>query len=227
MQAISIRDLVKQYDQELVRLGYKKTTLKNYRIFWKQVIGYFDSKQESVFAESTAQRFLDDRYDLSQQLKNGPLTRNEQYVRQMVRYLIHFQQYGETGRPSRVSVWRMRSDEFAELLGAYAEFCLERGYASSTRRRLRSHAVGFFRFLESVGVGRLSPLSAETIVEYLNALPVHSYGSVGLVLTSLRTLLRFLHGNGYHQQDLSEAVPHQQKRTAGSIPSICPGSRCS
>jgi integrase len=56
-------------------------------------------------------------------------------------------------------------------------------------------------------------------VQYVNTLPVHNYGSVGLALTCLRSLLQFLHANGYHHQNLSEAVPHQQARGGSSVPS--------
>ena len=40
MEAISIRDLVTNFDHELTRLNYKNTTLRNYRVFWKQLLSY-------------------------------------------------------------------------------------------------------------------------------------------------------------------------------------------
>jgi len=53
MDTISVRDLVDKYDQELVRLGYKGNSLKNYRVFWNQIIRYFDSNEEMLFSEAT------------------------------------------------------------------------------------------------------------------------------------------------------------------------------
>ena len=189
-------------------------------MFWKQLVRYFDSKEESVFSEDTAKQFLDDRYNLSERLKKGPLTRNEQYVRQMVRKLAHFRLSGEIGRPNRVPLLSIRSEDFANVVGHYAQFCLDQRYAQSTRRNLRGYAVGFLKFLESSSISQISQMSSETIVRYINTLRVHSYHSVGLVLTCLRSLLQFLHANGYHQQDLSEVVPHQQARAGSLVPSI-------
>ena len=219
MGTISIRELVDRYDQELVRLRYKSNTLNNYRVFWKQLLRYFDSKEQSIFSEVTALHFLDDRYNLSERLKKGPLTRNEQYVRQMVRKLAHFQLFGEIGRPNRVPLLSIRSEDFANLLGHYAQFCLDQRYAQSTRRNMRGYAVGFFKFLESSSISQISQMSSETIVRYVNTLQVHSYHSVGLVLTCLRSLFQFLHANGYHHQDLSEAAPSSAgtRRKLGTV----------
>ena len=219
MDAISVRDLVDKYDRELVRLGYKGKSLKNYRVFWNQIVRYFNSNDEMLFSEATSFRFLDDRYNLSKRLEQGPLTRNEQYVRQMVRKLVHFRMSGQTGRRNRVPQRSIRSEDFAEVLGQYAQLCLDKGYAQSTRNNLRHHAIGFFMFLESNSVLSISEVSSETIVNYVNSLPVRNYHSVGLSLTCLRSLLQFLHTNGYHGQDLRDAVPHQQWRPGSSIPS--------
>ena len=160
MDTISVRDLVDKYDQELVRLGYKGNSLKNYRVFWNQIVRYFDRNGEMFFSEATAFRFLDDRYNLSKRLQQGPLTRNEQYVRQMVRKLVHFRMSGQTGRRNRVPQRSIRSEDFAEVLGQYAQFCMDKRYAQSTRNNLRHHAIGFFMFLESNSVRSVSEVSS-------------------------------------------------------------------
>lgn len=219
MDAISIRDLIGTYDQELTRLNYKKSTLKNYRVFWNQLLTYFDGKQEPFFSEATALRFLDDRYGLPKTLQIRPLTRNESAVQQMLRKLVHFRLHGTVGRANRVPLRSIKTDAFADILGHYAEFCCRRGYTMSTRRNLRRHAINFFMFLESNSILKISEMSSQTIVGYVNSLSVYSYPSVGLWLTCLRNVLEYLHTDGYHHQNLTEAVPHQQARTGCTVPS--------
>ena len=219
MEAISIRDLVTNFDHELTRLNYKNTTLRNYRVFWKQLLSYFDGRQETVFSESTAVGFLDERYGLTEALRTRQLTRNEICVRQMVRKLVQFHSHGTVGRVNRVPLRSIRTERFADILGHYAQFCFRHGYAASTRRNLREHGVRFFMFLESRCHLDTSEMSSHTIVDYVNSLSVYSYHSVGLSLTGLRSLLAFLHTNGYHHLDLSEAVPHQQARSGSTVPS--------
>jgi integrase/recombinase XerD len=219
MEAISIRDLTGKYDQELVRLNYKKGTIKNYRIFWRQLVRYFDSKNELIFSEETALQFLDDRYNLTENLRKRPLTRNESSVQQMVRKLVHFWMHGTIGRPNRVPRRSIETDEFAEILGRYADFCFRYGYATSTRRNMRYYAVKFFIFLESNSIPHVSEIIPQIIINYVNSLTVYSYKSVGLCLTCLRSLLDFLHTNGYNHQNLSEAVPRQQARNGCAVPS--------
>ena len=117
MEAISIRGLVAKYDRELVRLGYCKHSLKNYRVFWNQLISHFDSKQQTDFSEKYALQFLDVRYGLSETMKKRQLTRNESYVLQMVRKLVHFHLHGSTGRVNQVPLRSIATDEFTDVLG--------------------------------------------------------------------------------------------------------------
>ncbi len=219
MKAIGIRDLIGTYDRELVRLCYKKGTLKNYRVFWNQLLSYFDSKQEPFFSEETALRFLDDRYGLSQTRTRRRLTRNESAVQQMVRKLVHFQLHGTVGRANRVPLRSIKTDAFADILGHYGEYCCRCGYSPSTRRALRHHAIKLFMFLESNLISKISQMTSQTVVGYVNSLTVHSYRSVGLCLTCLRNVLEYLHAHGYHPQDLTGAVPHQQARAGCTVPS--------
>jgi len=137
----------------------------------------------------------------------------------MVRKLVQLHSHGTVGRVNRVPLRSIRTERFADILGHYAQFCFRHGYAASTRRNLREHGVRFFMFLESRCLLDTSEMSSHTIVDYVNSLSVYSYHSVGLSLTGLRSLLAFLHTNGYHHLDLSEAVPHQQARSGSTVPS--------
>jgi site-specific recombinase XerD len=219
MEAISIRDLVEKYRRELVRLGYCRHSLKNYRVFWNQLISYFDSKQESTFYEKYALQFLDDRYGLSETMKTRQLTRNEIYVQQMVRKLVHFQLHGSTGRVNQVPLRSISTVEFSDILGQYTRYCVRQGYALSTRRNMRHQAIGFFMFLESRAIPHISAVTSQTVMEYLTSLRVYRYRTVGLSLTCLRSLLGFLFSSGFHHQDLCGTVPHQQSRAGGTLPS--------
>ena len=220
MEAISVRELVSRYSRELVRLNYTKNTRKNYEVFWNQLVSYFDSREQVVFAEDIAVRFLDDRYGLSEALRRRHLTRNETSVRQLVRKLVLFHRHGTVRRASREPLQNIQSEKFLDVLAEYAETCLRRGYAKGTRRNLQHYAVRFFMYLESRSILEPSQATAQTVADYVNSFGAHSYPTVSLHLTCLRNVLGFLQESRYHPEDLSAAVPQQQVRRDTTVPSI-------
>lgn len=64
MREILINDLFVEYEKELVRLGYSSGSLRNYRIFWRQIGKYFEGQGETFFSEKIALAFLDYRYHI-------------------------------------------------------------------------------------------------------------------------------------------------------------------
>jgi len=220
MHTILMQELVEKFDAELVKLGYSKNSLRNYRIFWKQISTYCSQHKQWYFCEKVALDFLEDRYHLSEVLKTRPLTRNETHVRQMIRKLVYFQMYGAVGRMNGVAERHVVTKELIDVLSAYTEYCVRYGYAPSTRRRLREIAVRFFVYLEARSVLRCSNISERIIVGYVNSLKSYSYRSLGLILSGLRTFLSFLHTQGFHCHNLSGVLPYQQAREASSIPTV-------
>lgn len=220
MKEHSIKDLVVQYEKELVRLGYKKGTIKNYRTFWNTLVRYFHGNEEIYFRKDLAFRFLYERYGITNEQQPKELTRNEQAVRQIVRKLDHFNQYQEVGRPSRIPSRQVASDTYAKIIGEYSEFCVKKGYALSTRNYLRNQALSFFMFLEKTKIFEIGELTKAHIVYYLNSLQIQNYGTIGSHLFCLRTLLRFFYLARYHSHDLSITVPKQQSREGGKAPKI-------
>lgn len=81
MKEHCIQNLVVQYEKELVRLGYKKGTIKNYRTFWNALVRYFHANNEKYFRKDIAFRFLYERYEITNAQQTKELTRNEQAVR--------------------------------------------------------------------------------------------------------------------------------------------------
>jgi len=138
----------------------------------------------------------------------------------MVRKLVLFHRHGTIRRASRIPIRSIQSDKFLDTLAEYGETCIRRGYAKGTRRNLQHFSVRFFMYLEARSIFEPSQVAAQTVADYVNSFGAHSYPSIGLHLTCLRNVLAFLHENGYHSQDLSAAVPQQQKRRDATVPSV-------
>lgn len=220
MHAMGIEELVGRYEEELARLGYSAGSLRNYRIFWKQVSTYFKCRSQPYFSEKVALDFLDHRYHLSEIAQTRVLTRYEIDVRQKVRKLVHFHAHGVVRRLNGVAQRHLATEEFLQVLNRYASWCVNHGYADSTRQRQRDHAMKFFAYLESNLVRRCSEIGSSTVIQYIDSLTEYSYRSVGLILTDLRTVLSFLYLNRSTAEDLAHTLPHQQTRQQTGLPAV-------
>ena len=63
MEKTTIKELINLLEQELIRIGYKESTLHYYRENWKRLIAYFDERGEQFFSEKTAMQYVDEKCD--------------------------------------------------------------------------------------------------------------------------------------------------------------------
>ena len=223
MQQILIKDLISRFDQELVKLKYKKGTLKSYRIFWNQLSKYFDQKQQTFYSEKLSYAFLKEHYNLTGNEPNRLLTRNEQNNRQMLRKLIFFHNHGTVGRMNGIPEKKIYSKGYLELLRNFVIYNKKHDYAKSTCQNLQRTAINFLRFLENKAIKNIVEITSKIIFEYLNSLK-NNYccRSVGNILTSLRSFLKFLHEQDYNDQNLSDVLPHQRMQISSTVPIVWP-----
>lgn len=63
MQKVSVTELTRLLEQELIRQGYKDSTLKYYRDIWKRITAYFEERGEIYFSEAIAMEYVDKKCD--------------------------------------------------------------------------------------------------------------------------------------------------------------------
>lgn len=87
MEKTTIRELVVLLEHELIRIGYKDSTLNYYRTNWKRIIAYFDERGEVYFSEGTAMQYVDEKCDFFAKEKAGLLTQSNIYLFRIVRMM--------------------------------------------------------------------------------------------------------------------------------------------
>lgn len=220
MEDVTIKDLVDSYLQNLNRLGYCRSSIKNYKVFCKQLITYFRSNGIDFFSEHHALQFLDDCYELGRKEEHKEITRNDRHIQQMVRKINRFHRDGSIGRVSPSSNKVIVSEELRQALSLYTHHNAAIGLAIRTRENLKRSATSFFMFAEKQAIKRIVDLTPQAIIAYLNTLDVYRYTSIGSVLTCLKSLLRFLHTDGLLTKDLSGIIPRRQAREGSTVPSV-------
>lgn len=105
------------------------------------------------------------------------------------------------------------------LLARYRDYLLaERGLAASTTDRYLRLAAAFLAWLPG-GEDGVAGLKAGQVLAYvMEECPRHGGAWARLIVTALRSLLRFLHADGHVGTALAEVVPAAARRRAVRLP---------
>ena len=219
MEKTTIRELVVLLEHELIRIGYKDSTLNYYRTNWKRIIAYFDERGEVYFSEGTAMQYVDEKCDFFAKEKAGLLTQNNIYLFRIVRMMGDFQEHGAVLRRYSRSLSRINRTDDLRLLNGFKEYCKTAEYSLSTQKSYYRTAENFLCFIESHNI-RIEELTSGTMTAFVKTLMGYSSKTVEFVLCGVRTFLRFLYTGKIMSSDLSESLPciHTHKQTR--IPSV-------
>jgi site-specific recombinase XerD len=219
MGKLTIRELINLLEQELIRMGYKDSTLKYYRENWKRIIAYFEEHGEQFFSEKTAMQFVDSKCNFFAKEKAGTLTQSNIYLFRIVRMMGDFQQHGTVLRRYHRTLSRVNNADNVKLLNDFKEHCKISDYAISTQRSYCRTTENFFNFVESHDIS-VENLTAENMTAFVKTLMGYSYKTVEFVLCGTRVFLRFIYSKKIIQTDLSETLPCMQSRKQMRIPSV-------
>lgn len=219
MKNVPLKELIPLLEQELLRMGYKESTIKAYRYSWRKLIAYFEAHHESYYCEALAMQYVDEKCDFFAKEKAGLLTQSNSYLFRMIRMVGDFQQHGTIPRRYQATLSKINEFQHVKLLDQFIEACQQADYAKSTQKSYRRCAENFLSFLEANRFS-VEDLTVIQLNQFVKTLMGYSYKMVEFVLCGLRAFLRFLHKQGILVKDLSDAIPCMQSRKQTRIPSV-------
>ncbi len=219
MEKTTIKELINLLEQELIRIGYKESTLHYYRENWKRLIAYFDERGEQFFSEKTAMQYVDEKCDFFAKEKAGLLTQSNIYLLRIVRMIGDFQEHGTVLRRYQRSLSKVDKAENLKLLSNFKERCKTVDYSASTQKSYCRTAENFLSFIEAHD-SSVKEINAKTLAAFVKTLMGYSYKTVEFVLCGTRAFLRFLYGSKVLTTDLSDSLPRMQARKQTRIPSV-------
>ena len=219
MEKTTIKELINLLEQELIRMGYKESTLHYYRENWKRLIAYFDEHGEQFFCEKTAMQYVDEKCDFFAKEKAGLLTQSNIYLLRIVRMIGDFQEHGAVLRRYQRSLSKIKKTENMNLLNDFKEHCKAADYSASTQKSYCRTAENFLSFMEAHDTN-VKEMTAKNLAAFVKTLMGYSYKTVEFVLCGTRAFLRFLYGRKALTTDLSDSLPRMQARKQTRIPSV-------
>lgn len=216
MVAVSV--LVSGLDAELVRLGYKPSTMVWYRGCWRRLEAFFASRGVQDFSLDLAMTWVDQAcggfFDKEQA---GTLKTTDVYLFRVAAMLDDFAVHGAVLRRYSRTVGKLTAGE-ADVVARFQASLRDGGRAASTVRAYGTVAGEFLAFTDTRG--GLAGLDPEVIAAFVATLAGYQAKTVEHKLCAVRSLLRFAAREGLADPVALAAVPAARSTRQARVPSV-------
>ena len=220
----AVSELVSALDAELVRLGYKPSTLVWYRGCWRRLERYFASRGAQEFSLDVAMAWVDEACGgFFEKEQAGDAEATDVYVFRVAAMLDDFAVHGAVLRRYSRSVSKLSAEQ-ADVLAGFQAWLRADGCAVSTVRAYGTVAGEFLAFTASRG--GLAGLDGAVIGAFVATLAGYQSKTVEHKLCAVRSLLRFAAARRADRPGCAGDGPGGQVEQAGEDPVGVGSGRC-
>lgn len=214
---VTLSALVSDLDAELVRLGYKDSTMLWYRGCWRRLGRFFTAHGEEEFSRDLAMMWVDQACGFFAKEQAGTLKPTDVYLFRVAQMLGDYQVHGAVLRRYSRSISRLTGDG-ADTVARFQAWLRAADRAVSTVRTYATVAGEFLAFLDTRG--GLTGCDGDAVGAFVATLAGYQFKTVEQKLCALRSFLRFASGDGLVDAAVLAAVPTVKSRKHTRIPSI-------
>lgn len=215
---VPLRNLVTEVLAELERLNYAENTRNVYRRFYNRLIAFAESINETAYSEELGNTYLRRYHYFDLENYNLAAHRKFRGKARCIRVLGDYQLHGLILRRQTTKAPYDRTPHFAEALETFKMHCLKRNFSEQGMRTRIYRTRIFIDYLDDCGLPCLSLLTAHHLSDYIRTIAGYHRKSISAILTTLRSFLKFLYLNGYHEKDLSDDAPKFKQPYNPKIP---------
>jgi integrase len=214
----AVCELVSALDADLVRLGYKPSTMRWYRGYWRRLERYFASRGVREFSLDVAMAWVDEACGgFFEKEQAGTLKQTDVYVFRVAAMLDDFVIHGSVLRRYSRTVSKLSAGQ-AEILARFQAWLREGGCAVSTVRAYGTVAGEFLAFIGARG--GLGALDGAVIGAFVATLAGYQPKTVEHKLCAVRSLLRFAASEGLTCEAVLATVPAAKSSRQARVPSV-------
>ena len=214
---VALCALVSGLDAELVRLGYKDSTMVWYRGCWRRVQKYFAARGAEEFSLELAMAWVDEACGFFAKEQAGALRQTDVYLFRVAQMLGDYAVHGAVLRRYGRSVGKLSGDG-ADTVARFQAWLGAAGRAVSTVRTYGTVAGEFVAFTGTRG--GLARCDAATIGAFVATLTGYQFKTVEQKLGALRSFLRFASAGGLVDAAVLDAVPAARSSKQARVPSV-------
>ena len=214
---VAVSALVSGLDAELMRLGYKDSTMVWYRGCWRRLVKFFVSVGVEEFSRDLAMRWVDESCGFFAKEQAGTLKPTDVYLFRVAQMLGDYQAHGAVLRRYSRSISRLTGDG-ADTVARFQTWLRTADRAASTMRTYTTVAGEFLAFLDTRG--GLADCDDGAVDAFVATLAGYQFKTVEQKLCALRSFLRFASGDGLVDAAVLNTVPTVKSRKHTRIPSV-------
>jgi integrase len=214
---VALSALVSGLDAELVRLGYKDSTMVWYRGCWRRLQKYFAARGAGEFSLDVAMAWVEETCGFFAKEQAGTLKPNDIYMFRVAQMLGEYAAHGAVLRRYNRSVSKLDGPG-AEAVARFQAHLRAADRSVSTVRTYGTIAGEFVAFTGTRG--GLACCDAATIEAFVATLAGYQAKTVEQKLAGLRSFLRFASADGLAAAACLLAVPAARAVRQARIPSV-------
>ena len=209
--------LVSGLDAELLRLGYKDSTMAWYRGCWRRMQKFFAARGVEEFSLDVAMAWVDAACGFFDKEQAGTLKRTDVYLFRVAQMLEDYAVHGAVLRRYSRSVSKLDGPS-AEAVARFQVHLRSAGRPASTVRTYGTLAGEFAAF--AGGRGGLASCDAGTLEAFVGTLAGYQVKTVEQKLCAVRSFLRFASADGLVDAAVLDAVPAVRSSKQARVPSV-------
>ena len=214
---VAVSALVSGLDAELMRLGYKDSTMVWYRGCWRRLEKFFASVGVEEFSRDLAMMWVDESCGFFAKEQAGTLKPTDVYLFRVAQMLGDYQAHGAVLRRYSRSISRLTGDG-ADTVARFQMWLRTADRAASTVRTYTTVAGEFLAFLDTRG--GMTDCDAGAVDAFVATLAGYQFKTVEQKLCALRSFVRFASGDGLVDAAVLNTVPTVKSRKHTRIPSV-------
>jgi integrase/recombinase XerD len=220
MQLKPLKDLLKDLEQEMQRLGYTDGSMKFYQNRWKMLTEFAEEKSVIYYSERLGTDFIEKHFHILEKDFNGTLTQAEVQNLRIIRMIGDFQLHHTILRRYYKNKEILTDPYFVGINDRFNHHCIEKGYSLVTIDHYVKQSARFLDYAISQKVISCKEITLILINNYIKTLAGYTYKTVEQNLCSLRSFFKYLHLNNEIDTDFSVKIPMVQARKQTRIPSV-------
>jgi integrase len=213
----SLSALVSGLDAELLRLGYKDSTLVWYRGCWRRMQRFFDARGVEEFSLGMAMAWVDAACGFFDKERAGTLKQTDVYLFRVAQMLEDYAVHGAVLRRYSRSVGKLDGPG-AEAIVRFQAWLRSAGCPASTVRTYGTLAGGFVAFVGTRG--GLARRDAGAVEAFVATLTGYQVKTVEQKLCAVRSFIRFAAADGLLAAAVLDAVPAVRSSKQARVPSV-------
>jgi len=215
-----LQELIHELEQEVVRLGYCKSTLTFYKNTWEMLADFAAETGVSHFSEKLGLDFLEKRFNILSKDVDGSLVAQDVKRLRAIRILGDFQLHGVIFKRHRNSITLLCHESFIQALAGFNQFCVEQDYSPKTIDQYTKKVARFLVFAEAQRILSCCDITLPLLHNYIKTLAGYAYKTIEFALCAMKCFVFFLYIKKLVGTDYSKKLPKIQYRKQTRIPSV-------